>query len=296
MDIIEELKNYKRHLGFSNEEIARRSGIPLGTVQKIFGGATRSPRRKTLLKLEQFFRDPDKYENADASEVSDVTVAYNASDKDAPDAFDDPGWIVKKNTEDDPLNENGRLIFTRQGTYTIDDLYALPDGVRAELIDGVIYELSAPSLEHQSIVLEIAVQLRQCADEHGCMVFISPFDVQLDMDNKTMIEPDIAVLCDKEKASLIQNVYGAPEFVIEVLSKSTRRRDLTIKTAKYDNAGCKEYWIVDPKNEEVLVYFFDDDNVIYHYTFNDIVSVRMSDGKCEVDFSAIKERLTWFNR
>ena len=317
MDIIEELKNYKRNLGFSNEEIAEKSGIPLGTVQKIFGGVTRSPRRKTLLALEAFFRDSYRYDDPDSintgennssntgrsntsstsSEVRESSFTYNAEKDGGTGSYGpDPGWIIKSNTEGDPYNENGKLIFTRQGTYTLDDFYALPDGVRAELIDGVLYEFNAPSLIHQTVVFQVAKKLDVCAESHNCVVFISPVNVQLDKDNRTMIEPDIAVLCDKGKAAHMRSVYGAPELVLEVLSDSTRKRDLTIKTAKYQQAGCREYWIVDPKNETVIVYFFEDANVIYHYTFNDKVPVRMSDGKCVIDFSEIKEALTWFSR
>ena len=303
MDILEELKNYKRNLGFSNEEISKGSGIPLGTVQKIFGGITTSPRRKTLLALERFFRrsfaygsSPEASDAEGSSELSDISSPYHADDDMAAGDEMDPGWIIKNNTKDDPFNEKGRLIFTRQGTYTLDDFYALPEGVRAELIDGVFYEFSAPSLIHQTIVFETAKQLDRCAASHGCIVFISPVDVRLDKDNDTMIEPDITVLCDLKKTEFMNCVNGAPEFVLEVLSDSTRKRDLTIKTAKYEHAGCREYWIVDPKNEDILVYYFDGANVIYHYTFCDKVPVRMSGGECVIDFNEIKKSLTLLSR
>lgn len=279
MDIIEELQNYKRNLGFSNEAIAKGSGVPLATVQKIFGGITRSPRRDTLLKLESFFRNSYRHDNG-------VTPVYSSDDSDNQTNF------VKEHDEEDEY----RLVFTRQGTYTLDDYYALPDGVRCELIDGVLYEFNAPTLVHQSIIVRIANQMTPCADDHGCMLFISPVNIQLDLDDKTMVQPDIAVLCDLTKASDIRCIYGAPDFVIEVLSPSTRKRDLTIKTYKYEHAGCREYWIVDPDTQSVFAYCFEDNSMIYHYTFNDKVPVRISGGKCEVDFTKIRDSLSRFQK
>ena len=85
MDIIEELKSYKQRLGFSNEEIAAGSGVPIGTVQKIFGGVTRSPRRKTLLALETFFRDSYSDDvllgKAEKSSGSDHTYGFDGKEK-----------------------------------------------------------------------------------------------------------------------------------------------------------------------------------------------------------------------
>jgi len=284
MDIIKELQDYKRNLGFSNEEISEKTGVPLSTVQKIFGGVTKSPRRKTLLALESFFRKSRSY-HTDISANADSKAASGAEPDDAPD------WIIKRMPADDPEFPGAiKLIFLRQGTYTIDDLDRLPDGVRVELIDGVLYQFSAPRVTHQRIVFMLAKQLDDCAASHGCEVLISPLGVQLDCDEKTLVQPDVMAICDTDKA-LEEGIYGAPEFVAEVLSRSTRHRDLTIKVGKYEHAGVKEYWIIDPEHERVLVYDFNDENVIFQYTFDDKIPVRLSGGECIIDFPEIKERL-----
>ena len=208
------------------------------------------------------------------------------------DESNEAGWIINDasaGTANEPA-----LIFTRQGSYTIDDFYALPDGIRAELIDGILYQFNAPSLVHQTIVFEIARQLDACAAEHDCKVLLSPVNVQLDCDSKTMVEPDISVLCDRNKA-INRCIYGAPDFVLEVLSPSTRKRDLTIKVSKYEQAGCREYWIVDPESRTVFVYFFEDDRVIYQYTFNDKIPVRISNDKCIINFQQILDSIAWFS-
>lgn len=315
MDIIEELKSYKQRLGFSNEEIAAGSGVPIGTVQKIFGGVTRSPRRKTLLALEAFFRDSysddillgraektsgsghtygfDGKEKGDSSRVNENALAYDIDSETAAGAEDDsePDWIIQKTPDDDPDFHGGiKLIFTRQGTYTIDDLKALPSGVRVELIDGVFYQFNAPKVNHQRIVFMIAKQLDECAASRGCEVLISPLSVRLDNDNRTLVQPDVMAICDIDKIQ-DRGIVGAPEFIAEVLSSSTRRRDLTLKVGKYEHAGVREYWIIDSEQERVLVYDFNDENVIFQYTFNDKIPVRLSDGNCIIDFSSIKERI-----
>ena len=108
------------------------------------------------------------------------------------------------------------------------------------------------------------------------------------------IEPDVVVLCDMEKA-IKRCIYGAPDFVLEVLSPTTRRKDMLIKLNKYWNAGCREYWIVDPELFTVTVYDFDGEETAVHYTFDDIVPVRLFEGKCSIDFPAIRKRLQRMN-
>ena len=138
----------------------------------------------------------------------------------------------------------------KQGEYTLEDYYAIPDERRVELIDGEIFDMAAPSALHQMILGELHVLFRQCANEHGhpCRVFLSPCDVRLDNDDKTMVQPDLFVLCREFD---IQNrcIDGAPDLTVEILSDSTRSKDMLLKTWKYKNAGVKEYWIIDPKRQ-----------------------------------------------
>ncbi len=267
---VDELKRLKLSLGYTNQDVADKSGVPLGTVQKIFAGVTTAPRRATLLAIEKALRSSYPGGNSDKTYdiVSDVKLAYMG-------------------------NTNPKGEYDRQGQYTIDDYYALPEDKRVELIDGVIYDMSAPTFNHQTIAFEIGMQLFSCAKAHkNCRVVISPIDVQLDCDNRTMVQPDVVVLCDPAK-NLDRCIYGAPDLVMEVLSPSTRKKDMILKLHKYEQAGCREYWIIDPKTERVMVYRFNDDTITYPYTFSDKIPVGISGGECEVDFSKIKEDLNW---
>lgn len=178
----------------------------------------------------------------------------------------------------------------QQGEYTLKDYYALPEDVRVELIDGVIYDLGAPYILHQDYVLEIARQLsNQIKERKGkCKVWVAPVDVQLDCDDKTIVQPDVLVLCDLDKQKK-KVIYGAPDFVLEVLSPSTRKKDLTIKNRKYLNAGVREYWIVDPKEKLLITYDFENGENVASYPFTEKVGLSIYDKQIVLDLTELAE-------
>ncbi|MCC8050375.1 MAG: Uma2 family endonuclease [Clostridiales bacterium] len=145
--------------------------------------------------------------------------------------------------------------FYGTGKYNIKDYYAIPQERRVELIDGHIYDMAAPGTVHQFAVAELTFQLNLYVRSKGgnCRVYPSPIDVQLDCDDKTMVQPDVAVICDRDKI-IKRCVYGAPDLVVEILSDSTAYKDTVVKLCKYMQAGVREYWIVDLKREKVAVY------------------------------------------
>lgn len=142
--------------------------------------------------------------------------------------------------------------------YTVEDYRALPEEERCELIDGSLYRMEAPLIIHQSILRELTIRFALYIREKGgaCEVFFAPCDVQLDMDQYTMVQPDLFIICDREKKKL-KNIYGAPDFVLEILSPSTWEKDLQLKLRKYRLAGVREYWCVDPERRRVYVFWFE---------------------------------------
>lgn len=178
----------------------------------------------------------------------------------------------------------------KQGEYTLEDYYALPDERRVELIDGVIYDMAAPTHIHQLISGQIFRTLADYIDRSNgtCIPAYAPLDVQLDCDDKTMLQPDVLVVCDRSKFRK-GIVYGAPDLVVEILSPSTRNKDSYLKTEKYANAGVREYWQVDPEKRKVLVYDYEHDEWPVLYSFEDTVPVRIYGGDCKVDFAEIYE-------
>lgn len=157
--------------------------------------------------------------------------------------------------------------------YTIEDIYALPEGKRAELIDGQIYYMSAPGLTHQRILGRLYQMIADYVNGHEgkCEVLPAPFAVFLKEDNINYLEPDISVICETSK--LDENgCHGAPDWVIEIVSPSSRSRDYIRKLLKYGTAGVREYWIVDPEKQTVTVYNFEKD-LMEQYSFQEEIPV-----------------------
>ena len=155
--------------------------------------------------------------------------------------------------------------------YTTDYIYSLPEGQRAELIDGVIYDMAPPTFEHQNICFSLARKIADYIDSKKgtCSVVIAPFAVFLNADDKNYIEPDISVICDPNKLN-DKGCIGAPDWIIEIVSPSSKRMDYFIKLFKYRTADVREYWIVDKSKNRILVYNFEN-NDMKDYTFNDLV-------------------------
>ena len=147
------------------------------------------------------------------------------------------------------------MALQQEKIYTIEDIYALPDGQRAELIDGRIYNMAPPARIHQKLITELVSALHQhIRDNNGdCEVYPAPFAVFLNADDKNYVEPDISVVCDKSKLTE-KGCNGAPDLIMEVVSPSTQQMDYGIKLFKYRTAGVREYWIVNPVTRIVNVY------------------------------------------
>lgn len=166
------------------------------------------------------------------------------------------------------------MTLPQKHNYTIEDIYALPDGQRAELIDGEMYMMAPPRTIHQRIsgALYAAIYQYIRSQKGSCEVFSAPFAVFLNNDNKNYVEPDISVICDKNKID-DRGCNGAPDWVIEITSPSDPYRDYGIKLFKYRTAGVREYWIVNPLTQIVTVYDLENEVGTNQYTFNDSISV-----------------------
>ena len=186
------------------------------------------------------------------------------------------------------------------GGHTEEDYLALPDDLRAELIDGVFYAMSSPSRIHQTVALEIARQLWDCVEEHhrDCFVYIAPSDVALGEDKRTVVQPDVYVHCDREKDKKPGPFRGTPDFVVEVLSPADPENDLWRKRDLYRRHGVREYWIVNPRGTEVYVFVFekpgDGGDMPEKFSFEDKVPVEISGGICEVDFRKVYRKIEHF--
>lgn len=171
------------------------------------------------------------------------------------------------------------MALHQEKLYTIEDIYALPDGQRAELIDGQIYDMAPPSTGHQRLVAKLSHQILNHIDAKGgdCEVFPAPFAVFLNEDDRNYVEPDISVICDKNKLN-DKGCNGAPDWIIEIVSPSTERVDYGIKLFKYRSAGVREYWIINPRTCIVNVFDFEHDQASGQYSFDDVIPVCIYNG------------------
>lgn len=183
------------------------------------------------------------------------------------------------------------MALKQEKIYTIDNIYNLPDGERAELIDGQIYYMSPPSIKHQRILsflhLEIGNYIR--ANKGNCEVFPAPFAVFPFADDSKYLEPDISVVCDKNKLN-DYGCNGAPDWIIEIVSPGSRPMDYYTKLSLYRSAGVREYWIVDPIKQTILVYDMEHDAAPIIYSFSDTVKVNIYDDLL-INFSEIAQAL-----
>ena len=175
------------------------------------------------------------------------------------------------------------MALAEKKQYTIDDIYALPDGVRAELIDGEMYMMAPPGMTHQQILGSLYANIYDYIQSKNgdCKVLPAPFAVFLNSDDETYVEPDISVICDKSKLDE-KGCHGAPDWVIEVVSPSSRPMDYLKKLIKYQTAGVREYWIVDPLKNQVVVYRFDTQDYLNFYSFTDEIPVGIYDGELKI--------------
>ena len=268
MRSIQSLRDKKKELRLTNQEIADLSGIPLGTVQKFFSGATRSPGIRTISAIDSVLfpqelkEDAYKNETLLADRVSERRSAYGIEEVSVP-----------------------------EGGYTYADYVALPDDRRVELIDGRFYDLAAPNSRHQIIIGQLYLQVQACMQNHPeCMVLLSPLDVMLDNDDRTVVQPDLLVVCDRSKMRK-GRVFGAPDLVIEVISPESRRMDYGKKAAKYIDAGVREYWIIDFENRHVMVYQIDQNLQIRLLNTEEDIPVGISDGKCIIHMGIVQKFL-----
>ena len=253
---IEEMNRRKQELGYSYEMIAKKSGVPVGTVQKVLGGITKTPRYATLMALEKA-----------------LTL--------------DSGFRLSEEVFDYYYGQPDKY-------YTIEDYDDIPEGQYAELYEGRIIMFQSPSLQHQDIVLDIGMMLRDYVDMNGgqCRTYVAPIDCRLD--DKTVFIPDVAVVCDKNKTNNGKRIIGAPDFVVEVISESTKNKDYGFKVIEYKKHGVREYWVVDYNRKTIAIYDFEHDGFKL-YGMKDQVPVAIFNGDLKIDFSKISNRLGVYN-
>lgn len=179
--------------------------------------------------------------------------------------------------------------------YTFADILSWDESEHIEIINGEAFAMAAPSRMHQKISMELSRQLANYLEGKKCEVYSAPFSVRLfeqdgdaPEDVDTLVEPDISVICDRNKLDQY-GCKGAPDMVIEVLSPSSHRHDQLVKLNLYQQAGVREYWIVDPENRIVRVMLLSDTGFLQPheiYQQGDIAKVTVLEG-CFIELGKV---------
>ncbi|WP_026497330.1 Uma2 family endonuclease [Butyrivibrio sp. WCD3002] len=279
---IEEMNRIKDSRGYSFTQLSDYTGVPVVTLQRIFSGNTKNPRKATLDAIEKVLEgDESKYFGKAYSYEQSSVIFSDRGEKLSELAESSPSYGSKKN-----------------GEYTVEDYYALPEDQWVELIDGVFYDMTAPRPVHQIISSAVFNTIYNFirSNKGDCIPLYSPIDVQLDCDDRTMVQPDVVIVCDEDKIR-DRVIYGAPDFVLEILSPSTRRKDMFIKSEKYCNAGVKEYWMIDPKKRFLIVYNFTDEDVTPEIMpLEGDYPMNIYDGKLRIDLDEVNQIIERFSK
>ena len=174
---------------------------------------------------------------------------------------------------------------------TLEEYEAFPEDIRAEVFDGQIYFMASPSQLHQTVLTELLVSIHDHLrkGDGRCQVFPAPFDVKLSDKPLTIVQPDILIVCDKEKLDG-KRCNGAPDLTIEIVSPSNAADDYIRKLYYYKNYGVREYWIVDPRRKTINVNYFEGNIVSVQYPFDSMIKVHIFD-ELYINFSDIADVL-----
>ncbi|MBR6150669.1 MAG: Uma2 family endonuclease [Lachnospiraceae bacterium] len=204
-------------------------------------------------------------------------------------------WLRTREQKVDCVREESSYaskVEKQQGEYTLEDYYHLPEDVYAELIDGVLYYHSSPKFIHQSLSISIVFAIESFIRKRKgeCKVLYAPLDVNLDCDDKTMLQPDIFILCDRDKIKT-WGIYGQPDFCMEIISESSRRLDCIKKLQKYVDAGVKEYWILDPYRKVMMTYWWEDDYLPHVYPLSGKLGLKLYQEELTIDLDELAEMI-----
>lgn len=180
----------------------------------------------------------------------------------------------------------GDYIFNKRVTYDEFLKYTETSESQFELIDGQIYLMSAPRHVHQAALSKLFLKIGNWLEGKPCEAFVAPYDIKLFNDSPSfeddpnVVQPDISIICDPDNINDNGYYEGIPTMVVEVLSPSTRTKDMIAKLSLYMKSGVMEYWVVDTDHKEITLYSFKDRELdqVHHYRVDETVSSRHFEG------------------
>jgi Uma2 family endonuclease len=167
------------------------------------------------------------------------------------------------------MNDEGDIKMVEEPspnyTYTYADYLQWKFEERLELLKGKIFKLAAPNTKHMIVGKNLFLRMGSYLENHACFVFIAPFDVRLPVKNRkkddeitTVVQPDLGIVCDASKIDE-RGCCGAPDLVVEILSPGNSQKEVQLKFELYEEAGVKEYWIINPVEENIVVFILNEE-------------------------------------
>lgn len=289
-----DFKTRKKALSLTTAEVAYLADLPVSTVSKIMTGETKHPTTITIEKIDMALRKEESKKRLEhyLLAMKDFLLEHQEEKFNA-EVFE-KSYRKEHNLEDKPITEAdslsepypiwGNVALKKELSTSIKDFFRLSVENRwIELVNGNIIVNEAPGMAHQMIVKSINKQIERFIDDNKgtCQVFDVGINVQLSKDEDTILIPDILVICDKNKIKDF-GILGAPDWVIEVVSPSTRHYDYKKKTYKYLSEGVRELWLVDIEKKIVVTYVEGEYMLSHLYRFGDEIPVAIYDGKLEI--------------
>ena len=224
--------------------------------------------------------DQEKENKVTENKKENTTLKYDDTPPEMPVVMD-PGLAY--GTEPDYYS------YMSVGDKTLKDYLALPEGSRIEMIDGRFYNMASPTSLHTLLGAELYTAFKNLIKKNGgpCVPLLAPIDVCLDANGKTMVQPDVFIICDQSK-KIFPYVKGAPDLVVEIVSPSNQAMDVVKKRYKYQKAGVREYWMIFPEEKKIEVCSFENDRDMV-YSFEDQIPIGIWANQCSIDFLELYE-------
>lgn len=289
---INDLKRRKKNLKLTTAQLAYLAELPVGTVSKVMTGETKKPSYITIEKIDRALAHEEMI-----ARLSEYKLYLEEYFKEHPDEDVDMKELENKyrserGLSNDPIpfavpisqiEDHGNLTAVVDKRATVSMLGEIGEDRTVELLDGNIIINETPGIKHQTIVQNIGWTIQRFIDDNKgkCKAFSVGVNVRISEDDYTLLIPDIVVVCDPDSIR-DDGIWGAPDWVIEVVSRSTRHRDYKDKMYKYMSGGVREYWIVDPEKEKVTTYIEGEPMMAYIYNFEDEIPVYIYDGKLKI--------------
>ncbi len=287
-----ELKKRKKALHLTTAQLAYMAELPIGTVSKIMTGETRNPSHITIEKLDKVLAHEEMLARLQAYVTEFLEYIREHYEEGVDQISFEKEYRKKHNLDNAPLpyalpisttaNALEPALLT-DNRVTEKILAELGENRQVELIDGHLVINEMPDMAHQVIVQNLGERIRDFikAENGKCKMFNVGVNVRLDEDDYTIVIPDIAVLCDQSRLDE-KGIVGPPDWVIEVVSPSTRSIDYNRKMHKYMSAGVREYWIIDSEKGKVATFIEGEPMMVNIYSFEDDIPVYIYDGKLKI--------------